>query len=88
MVVSQNNNTPNVLEEMQNQAKFLHQNKNSELENKFLQAKTLERSGLYKEALLLIKEINTLSNNQTLETNIELIIKNALIEGKLAVKYF
>ena len=36
----------------------------------------------------LINEINILSENQTLETNVELIINNALVGGKLAEKYF
>jgi len=36
----------------------------------------------------LINEINILSNNETLKANIELIINNALIAGKLAAKYF
>ena len=60
LVVCQNQNTKDVLQQIQNKAKSLHQNKNSELENKFLQAKTLERSGLYEEALLLFKEINNI----------------------------
>ena len=58
LVVCQNQNTQDVLRQIQNKAQSLHQNKNSKLENKFLQAKTLERSGLYEEALLLFKEIN------------------------------
>ena len=58
LVVCQNQNTQDVLQQIQNRTKSLHQNKKSELENKFLQAKTLERSGLYEEALLLFKEIN------------------------------
>jgi pseudouridine-5'-phosphate glycosidase len=36
----------------------------------------------------LIKEINSLSKNQTLHSNMELIINNALIAGKIASKYF
>ena len=36
----------------------------------------------------LINEINMLSNNETLKTNTELIINNALIAGKIAAKYF
>ena len=36
----------------------------------------------------LINEINILSKNQTLETNMDLIVNNALIAGKLAHKYF
>lgn len=36
----------------------------------------------------LINEMNILSKNETLKTNIELIINNALIAGKIAVKYF
>ncbi|MDP7028085.1 MAG: hypothetical protein QF380_06740, partial [Candidatus Marinimicrobia bacterium] len=58
LIVCQNQNNQDVLQLIQHKAKSLHQNKNPELENKFLQAKTLERSGLYEEALLLFKEIN------------------------------
>ena len=36
----------------------------------------------------LINEMNILSNNETLKANMELIINNALIAGKLATKYF
>ena len=36
----------------------------------------------------LIKEMNNLSNNKTLEANMELIINNALIAGRLAARYF
>ena len=36
----------------------------------------------------LIKEINKLSKNKTLEANIELIINNAALAGKLAKKYY
>jgi len=36
----------------------------------------------------LIKEINKLSNNKTLEANIALIVNNALLASKLANKYF
>jgi len=36
----------------------------------------------------LIKEINSLSNNKTLEANMALIINNALLAGLLAAKYF
>ena len=36
----------------------------------------------------LINEINSLSNNKTLNTNIKLIINNALIAGQIAAKYF
>ena len=36
----------------------------------------------------LINEINILSKNKTLKTNMSLIINNALIASKLAVKYF
>ena len=35
----------------------------------------------------LIKEINKLSKNKTLKTNIELIINNASLASKLASKY-
>ena len=36
----------------------------------------------------LIQEINALSNNQTLETNMDLIINNALFAGKLAYNFY
>ena len=36
----------------------------------------------------LIQEINTLSNNQTLKTNVEIIVNNALFAGKLAYNYY
>ena len=36
----------------------------------------------------LINQINILSKNRTLDTNMELIINNALIAGRLAAKYF
>jgi len=36
----------------------------------------------------LIQEINALSNNQTLETNMEIIINNALFAGKLAYNFY
>ena len=35
----------------------------------------------------LITEMNTLSKNETLNANKELIINNALIAGKIAAKY-
>ena len=44
LIVCQNQNNQDVLQLIQHKAKSLHQNKNPELENKFLQAKTLERS--------------------------------------------
>ena len=36
----------------------------------------------------LIKEINKLSKNKTLEANIELIINNAAFAGKLAYNFY
>ena len=36
----------------------------------------------------LIKEINKLSENKTLEANIDLIINNASLAGELAKKYY
>ena len=36
----------------------------------------------------LIQEINSLSNNQTLKTNMEIIINNALIAGRLAFNFY
>ena len=35
----------------------------------------------------LIKEVNLLSKNKTLKANIELIVNNALLAGKLAKKF-
>jgi pseudouridine-5'-phosphate glycosidase len=35
----------------------------------------------------LIKEINLISNNQTINTNMQLIINNAFLAGKLAYNY-
>ena len=36
----------------------------------------------------LIKEINSLSENKTLEANMALIVNNALLAGQVAAKYF
>ena len=36
----------------------------------------------------LIKEINSLSKNKTLEANMALIVNNALLAGQVAAKYF
>ena len=36
----------------------------------------------------LIKEVNLLSNNKTLKANMELIVNNALLAGKLANKFY
>ena len=57
-ILGQNKKTPDVLNQIQKRAKSIKQKKNPELENKYAQAKTLERSGLYEEAMLLYKEIN------------------------------
>ena len=57
-ILTQTQNVPDVLNQIQKRAKSLKIKKNPDLENKFSQAKTLERSGLYEEALLLYKEIN------------------------------
>ena len=61
LVFCQNKTTQDVLQEIQKRAQDLNKPKNIEIENKFAQAKTLERSGLYEEALLLYKEINRLN---------------------------
>ncbi|MBC8256554.1 MAG: hypothetical protein H8E85_04515 [Candidatus Marinimicrobia bacterium] len=58
LIFSQNQTAQDVLQQIQNRAQSLNNNKNPELEEKYLQAKTLERSGLYDEALILYKEIN------------------------------
>ena len=61
LVFCQNQTTQDVLQQIQKRAQDLNKPKNIEIENKFAQAKTLERSGLYEEALLLYKEINRLN---------------------------
>ncbi|HIN19887.1 MAG TPA: tetratricopeptide repeat protein [Candidatus Marinimicrobia bacterium] len=61
LVFCQNHTTQDVLQQIQKRAQNLNKPKNIEIENKFAQAKTLERSGLYEEALLLYKEINRLN---------------------------
>ena len=61
LVFCQNQTTQDVLQKIQKRAQDLNKPKNIEIENKFAQAKTLERSGLYEEALLLYKEINRLN---------------------------
>ena len=58
LVFCQNQTAQDVLQQIQKRAQDLNKPKNIEIENKFAQAKTLERSGLYEEALLLYKEIN------------------------------
>ncbi|MDP7621350.1 MAG: hypothetical protein QGH27_05250, partial [SAR324 cluster bacterium] len=60
-MLGQNQKTPDVLNQIQKRAKSIKQKKNPELENKYAQAKTLERSGFYEEAMLLYKEINRIS---------------------------
>ena len=57
-ILCQNQNGQDVLQLIQKRAQSLNKKKDPLLENKFLQAKALERSGLYDEALLLYKEIN------------------------------
>ena len=57
-ILTQNQNVPDVLNQIQKRAISINKKKDHDLENKFLQAKALERSGLYNEALLLYKEIN------------------------------
>ena len=57
-IFTQNQDEPNVLHQIQKRTKLIKKKINPEMENKFSQAKTLERSGLYEEALLLYKEIN------------------------------
>ncbi len=58
LVFCQNKTTQDVLQQIQNRAQSINKKNNPELEDKYSQAKTLERSGLYEEALLLYKEIN------------------------------
>ena len=57
----QNQQKPDALNQIQKIAKSINLKKNPELESKYAQAKTLERSGLYEEAMLLYKEINLLN---------------------------
>ena len=57
-ILTQNKSVPDVLNQIQERSKSIKKKSNPNLENKFSQAKTLERSGLYEEALLLYKEIN------------------------------
>ena len=46
------------LEKIQSQALLIKNKKNNPAEKKFLQAKSLERAGLYEEAFYIFKEIN------------------------------
>ncbi|MDP6570426.1 MAG: hypothetical protein QGF57_04210, partial [Candidatus Marinimicrobia bacterium] len=55
---SQTEKPDNVLQQIQSHARHINQKTNPELDRIYSQAKTLERSGLYDEALLLFKEIN------------------------------
>ncbi|MDP6936776.1 MAG: hypothetical protein QGF36_05025, partial [Candidatus Marinimicrobia bacterium] len=55
---SQTEKPDNVLQQIQSHARQINQKTNPELDRIYSQAKTLERSGLYDEALLLFKEIN------------------------------
>ena len=57
-ILCQNQTGQDVLQQIQKRGQSLNKKKDPVLENKFLQAKALERSGLYDEALLLYKEIN------------------------------
>ena len=57
-ILCQNQTGQDVLQQIQKRGQSLNKKKDHLLENKFLQAKALERSGLYDEALLLYKEIN------------------------------
>ena len=57
-ILCQNQTGQDVLQLIQKRAQSLNKKIDPDLENKFSQAKTLERSGLYDEALLLYKEIN------------------------------
>ena len=58
LIFCQNQTGQDVLQLIQKRAQSLNKKIDPDLENKFSQAKTLERSGLYDEALLLYKEIN------------------------------
>jgi len=55
---SQAEKTDNVLQQIQSHARQINQKTNPELDRLYSQAKTLERSGLYDEALQLYKQIN------------------------------
>ena len=57
-ILCQNQTGQDVLQLIQKRAQSLNKKTDPNLENKFSQAKALERSGLYDEALLLYKEIN------------------------------
>ena len=57
-ILGQNQKKSDVLNQIQKRAKSINQKKNLELESRYTQAKTLERSGLYEEAMLLYKAIN------------------------------
>ena len=61
LILGQKQNSQNGLTLIQQKAEFIKQEKKPELEKKYTQAKTLERSGLYEEAMLLYKEINRLN---------------------------
>ena len=58
LIFCQNQTGQDVLQLIQKRAQSLNKKTDPNLENKFSQAKALERSGLYDEALLLYKEIN------------------------------
>ena len=58
VLISQPQESDGMLEIIQKNAINLNKQKNNPMEKKFVQAKSLERAGLYEEALLLFKEIN------------------------------
>ena len=59
-ILGQKQSSQDALNLIQQKAKSINQERIPELENKFAQAKTLERSRLYEEAMLMYKEINRL----------------------------
>ena len=56
-------------------------------EDSIMEVDEEEYYGLLKEVDYLIKEVNLLSKNKTLKANIELIVNNALLAGKLAKNF-
>ena len=69
IILPQNQNPDDVLNLIKQKASSINSKFNMELENKYSQAKTLERSGLYEESILLYKEItcSIVDNSNILE---------------------
>ena len=61
IILPQNQNPDDVLNLIKQKASSINSKFNMELEDKYSQAKTLERSGLYEESMLLYKEINNIN---------------------------